>query len=341
MTIVPFQTEIPPLPEYQLYPLPPLLWPIPDKLLTLLLPIAAYWSLSLLFHWFDTKNYFSQYRLHTPAEVVKRNHVSRWEVVRDVLIQQIIQTAVGTLLGMSEPDDTVGKDDYEIAIWAKRIRMSQQFIPAFLALLSVDVKGLSTKIAGTYPTMAGALSGGFYPALTQIITFSDGHQAPVAAFASWETGLAEAIYWYIIPIIQFGMAIFIVDTWQYFLHRLMHTNKWLYSMYRISSCSDITKFWVATFHSRHHRLYVPYAFGALYNHPFEGFLLDTLGATVGFKGTGMSTRQGMWFFTCSTIKTVDDHCGYALPWDPLQLITSNNAGYHDIHHQSWGIKVRD
>lgn len=54
----------------------------------------------------------------------------------------------------------------------------------------------------------------------------------------------------------------------------------------------------------------------------------------------MTTRQGMWFFTGSTIKTVDDHCGYALPWDPLQHLTSNNAGYHDVHHQSWGIKVR-
>jgi sphinganine C4-monooxygenase len=47
----------------------------------------------------------------------------------------------------------------------------------------------------------------------------------------------------------------------------------------------------------------------------------------------------MWFFTMSTIKTVDDHCGYAFPWDPLQHLTSNNAGYHDIHHQSWGIKT--
>ena len=53
----------------------------------------------------------------------------------------------------------------------------------------------------------------------------------------------------------------------------------------------------------------------------------------------MNTRQGMVFFTGSTIKTVDDHCGYALPWDPLQHITSNNAGYHDVHHQSWGIKT--
>jgi sphinganine C4-monooxygenase len=47
----------------------------------------------------------------------------------------------------------------------------------------------------------------------------------------------------------------------------------------------------------------------------------------------------MFFFTFSTIKTVDDHCGYALPWDPLQHVTGNNAAYHDIHHQSWGIKT--
>ena len=84
---------------------------------------------------------------------------------------------------------------------------------------------------------------------------------------------------------------------------------------------------------------MPYAYGALYNHPLEGFLLDTLGASIAYKLAGMNTRQGMVFFTGSTFKTVDDHCGYALPWDPLQHITSNNAGYHDVHHQSWGIKT--
>ena len=84
---------------------------------------------------------------------------------------------------------------------------------------------------------------------------------------------------------------------------------------------------------------MPYAYGALYNHPFEGFLLDTLGASIAYKLAGMNTRQGMCFFAGSTIKTVDDHCGYALPFDPLQHLTSNNAGYHDVHHQSWGIKT--
>lgn len=93
------------------------------------------------------------------------------------------------------------------------------------------------------------------------------------------------------------------------------------------------------FHSHHHRLYVPYAYGALYNHPFEGFIMDTVGSLIAYIATGMTTRQTMIFFTLGSIKTVDDHCGYALPWDPLQHISSNNAAYHDIHHQSWGIKT--
>ncbi|MCJ1404422.1 hypothetical protein MMC11_007647 [Xylographa trunciseda] len=315
--------NLPPLPDYKLIALPPLVPPIPDKLLTLLLPIAAYWILSMIFHWIDTKDLFSQYRLHTPAEVLKRNHVSRWEVVRDVILQQMIQTVVGTLLGMTEPDDFYGKEDYDLAVWARRIRMMQRAIPGLLSLVSINANGLAKNMAGSHPTLAGALSGGVYPSLVEAVTVSNGNQVSIPTFATWEVFVAKAIYWYIVPAIQFGIAIFIVDTWQYFLHRAMHMNKWLYT----------------TFHSRHHRLYVPYAFGALYNHWFEGFLLDILGASIAFKVAGMSTRQGMWFFTGSTIKTVDDHCGYSLPWDPLQHLTSNNAGYHDIHHQSWGIKT--
>ena len=220
--------ELPPLPQYQLTPLPSLVPPIPDKLLTLLLPIAAYWILSMFFHWIDTKDYFSQYRLHTPAEVLKRNHVSRWEVVRDVIIQQIIQTAVGTLLGMTEPDDFYGKDHYYVMLWGRRIRIVQRVIPGLLSLLSINAKGLADSLSGTHPMLAGALAGGLYPSLNEATTTTSG-QAPVPAFAAWEVVTAQALYWYIIPALQFGLAIFVVDTWQYFLHRAMHMNKWLYS----------------------------------------------------------------------------------------------------------------
>jgi sphinganine C4-monooxygenase len=65
----------------------------------------------------------------------------------------------------------------------------------------------------------------------------------------------------------------------------------------------------------------------------EGFLLDSLGAVLAEILTRMNIRQAMVLFTFSSLKTVDDHCGYNLPWDPLQLMSKNNADYHDIHHQ--------
>ena len=60
-------------------------------------------------------------------------------------------------------------------------------------------------------------------------------KAPVPTFAVWEMLAAKAIYWVVIPVFQFGLAIIFVDTWQYFLHRAMHMNKWLYSMYLFTS----------------------------------------------------------------------------------------------------------
>ncbi|KAF8227534.1 hypothetical protein L208DRAFT_295524 [Tricholoma matsutake] len=143
----------------------------------------------------------------------------------------------------------------------------------------------------------------------------------VAVEVKSEDNFLYFIYWWGIPVFQFIAAMFFIDTWQYFLHRSMHINKFLYKH----------------FHSWHHRLYVPYAFGSLYNHPVEGFMLDTLGALFAEILTGMSTRQATLLFVFSTLKTVDDHCGYNLPFDPLQLF-GNNADYHDIHHQVIGIK---
>ena len=299
----------PQLPSFSLAPRRSIIPGISDTLLQLLLPIIAYWVLSLGFHVLDTYEIFSQYRLHTPAEVLKRNHVTRYEVLRDVVIQQIIQTAFGLLIASLDPIEMTGMQDYDVAVWAQRIRRLESYVPQAAALFGIDAGRLGNKFLDTYPQVAGVLTGGFYRDSTR--------------FQTWELLLAKAIYWGLMPFVQFLVAIFIVDTWQYFLHRAMHMNKWLYT----------------TLHSRHHRLYVPYAFGALYNHPLEGFMLDTLGTGLAYLVTGMSIRQGMWFFTCSTIKTVDDHCGYAFPWDPLQHVTSNNAAYHDVHHQSWGIKT--
>ncbi|KAJ4144592.1 hypothetical protein LMH87_003471 [Akanthomyces muscarius] len=310
-----FDTALPPLPAYELQPRPDLLPWLPDFWLSLVAPIVVYWVMSLLFHLVDTLDLFPQYRLHTPEEITRRNHASRYEVARDVILQQIIQVVTGAALQLADPPEYIGKDDYDVAVWATRVRLAQRALPTLLGLVGLNATALSKNMAVAHPLLAGAVAGGYYPFLRT--------DADVPVFAAWEMAVARAIYHVLVPALQFFVAVFILDTWQYFLHRLMHMNRWLYT----------------TFHSRHHRLYVPYAYGALYNHPLEGFLLDSLGAGIGFKITGMTALQGTCFFSFSTMKTVDDHCGYAFPWDPLQLITNNNAAYHDIHHQTWGIKT--
>ncbi|KAL9423483.1 hypothetical protein AB3S75_035552 [Citrus x aurantiifolia] len=91
-------------------------------------------------------------------------------------------------------------------------------------------------------------------------------------------------------------------------------------------------------HSQHHRLVVPYAISALYNHPLEGLLLDTLGGALSFLVSGMTVRTAVIFFCFPVIKTVDDHSGLWLPGNIFHLFFQNNTTYHDVHHQLQGLK---
>ncbi|CAL9050616.1 unnamed protein product [Musa banksii] len=125
-----------------------------------------------------------------------------------------------------------------------------------------------------------------------------------------------------VQLIQIMVAMLIMDTWQYFIHRYMHQNNLLYRH----------------IHSQHHKLVVPYAIGALYNHPLEGLLLDTFGGAISFLISGMTARTAVFFFCFAVIKTVDDHCGLWLPGNIFHIIFQNNTAYHDVHHQLHGTK---
>ena len=268
---------------------PYLIHGVPDYILTLAAPVIAYWCLSLYFHALDISGWkwLEKYRIHDSEEVRTRNLATRLEVVWAVILQQVIQTALG-LISLSD-------ESTHVVNHVQQLRRVASFL---------DSLAFTT----------------FGKRITPYILVH----------------VANFLYWWGIPTFQFLGAMyeqisphihsnyrpwlisrFIIDTWQYFLHRLMHSNKFLYKQ----------------FHSWHHRLYVPYAFGSLYNHPLEGLFLDSIGALLAEWMTGMSTRQAMLLFTFSTMKTVDDHCGYSLPWDPLQWLTGTNADYHDIHHQ--------
>ncbi|KAJ3389320.1 hypothetical protein HDU84_008867 [Entophlyctis sp. JEL0112] len=121
-----------------------------------------------------------------------------------------------------------------------------------------------------------------------------------------------------IAAVKIVIATVILDTYQYWMHRWMHVNRALYR----------------AFHRVHHELTVPFAFGALYNHPVEGFLMDTIGGALPSLILNMHPWTSAIFYSMSTLKTVDDHCGYAWAWSPASLFNANGAKYHDIHH--WG-----
>ncbi|KDE02752.1 hypothetical protein MVLG_06720 [Microbotryum lychnidis-dioicae p1A1 Lamole] len=256
--------------------------PISDSVAAVAAPFVVYWAMSALFMFIDALDLrsFDRYRIHNPEEAKTKNRVGKVQVLRAVLIQQVLQTALG-LYWLADFDPTHGPfRDHAASIATYAERMAR--VVRFLVMSSSPVKPTS-------PIIADA--------------------------AHW-------LYWWGVPIVQFVCAAFVLDGWQYVWHRYFHTNKFLYRHV----------------HSIHHRLYVPYAFGALYNHPLEGFLLDSLGALIAENVVGLTTRQAILFFALSTAKTVDDHCGYSLPFDPFQLFFANNADYHDLHHQIAGLK---
>lgn len=256
-------------PSYSLIEKPSLIEGLPDNILSLIAPIVAYWSYSGFFFLIDTFELAEKYRIHPPEEVISRNKATHMDVLKDVLLQHLIQCIVGGVFIQFDEIQYTGMEEFVIFQWTNK----------FLS-----------------PNDA------FYFTLKYFIGF---------------------LYNYGISLIKIFFAFVLIDSWQYWLHRLMHMNKYLYKR----------------FHSRHHRLYVPYAYGALYNDPVEGFLLDTLGTGLAALITCLTPRESTVLFTFSTLKTVDDHCGYSLPFDPFQTLFPNNSIYHDIHHQQFGIKT--
>ncbi|TVU35690.1 hypothetical protein EJB05_17591, partial [Eragrostis curvula] len=119
---------------------------------------------------------------------------------------------------------------------------------------------------------------------------------------------------------RIGVAMVVLDAWQYFMHRLMHSSTYMYRR----------------FHSWHHRVAAPYAFAAQYSHPVDGVLTETLSGAAAYLASGMSPRAAAAFFAFATVKGVDDHCGVAPPWNPLHAAFANNTAYHDVHHQRGG-----
>ncbi|CAI0392838.1 unnamed protein product, partial [Linum tenue] len=90
-------------------------------------------------------------------------------------------------------------------------------------------------------------------------------------------------------------------------------------------------------HHQHHIIVVPHAIGALYNHPVESLLLDTLRGVVSLSISRMTPKTEAIFLFFATLKAVDDQCGIWFPRGYLiQRLFTNSCAYHDVHHQVSG-----
>ncbi|KAL8801947.1 MAG: hypothetical protein Q9182_004128 [Xanthomendoza sp. 2 TL-2023] len=289
-------------PEDVLCPRPPLVSGISDYTLSLIIPIVVHWSTAAVYEIFLHYGIFEKFRIHTSEEEKAKNTISKLECLRGVLLVQILQTGLGILLGLSSEVEMTGYEDREIAAWATCL---QTFWQASLALLTIT--GINFE----------ALANTFSRSMNSKTSFSSsagGHNVDLI--------LAKLVYYILIPGIRQYAALWLADTWVFFIHRAEHSNKWLYK----------------TFHARHHELYVPYSWGGIYDHPVESMFLSVGAFVVAIMGTGMSLRESMVFSAYSSAKACTDHSGYKFPWNPIDLVTTVGAEYHDKHHQRWGFK---
>lgn len=69
----------------------------PDYYLSLAAPVIAYWACSCFFHVLDISDWrwLDKYRIHESSEVKSRNLVTRGQVIKAVIFQQVIQTLLG------------------------------------------------------------------------------------------------------------------------------------------------------------------------------------------------------------------------------------------------------
>lgn len=283
----------------------PLLTWASDEHLSLLVFPCFFWFWSLVVAIIEWADVLQQYRLRTSTEEARLNKVSRRDCFFNVVINQIIQILAGLAT-----QTLAGPDDGESA-WDAMAQWLGSHAKSSLSLTGINI----FEIASKYPGPVQRCEDFFIKTMRSCL----------------------------VPAFQFYVALFVADTWQYFTHRWCHTNKYIYSRYirvilRLAIYHGLTLN-SGTIHSMHHRLYAPYSFGGQYVHPLESLIMDTIGNLLSVYVSGISVRVGMIFSAYVAFKFVSDHCGYILPFNPVHLVTSNDTSFHDIHHQSWGLKV--
>ena len=206
-------------PSCTLVPQAPLLYGISDNVLAIVLPTIVYAVAGGFFHLLDVYNLFSQYRIHPSEDELKRNRVTKWQVLQAVVRYHVMQISIGLLLNMGNGPPMVGDESCKINRIASVISHVRNFIPMALAAIGIDAKGLAHAIEGTSVGLAQVLAGDSLAGKSEMRS---------SGFTDLELTLAKFIVFVGVPAFQYLLALTVVDTWIYFTHRLCHVNKTLY-----------------------------------------------------------------------------------------------------------------
>lgn len=147
---------------------PAVLSGISDKYLSLAIPVVLYWVYSLIFHAIDLAQipYFEARRIHESPEVTKRNKATVLEVVKAVVVQHVIQTALGMV--WFEDDETILRRE-----------------------VYVDHIGRMGVLA---------------PKVANFVLLALGPRSGESVLLRYGEGLVRWMYWWGIPIAQFAFA---------------------------------------------------------------------------------------------------------------------------------------
>lgn len=301
---------------------PSLLSFLPDHHLPYIVPAIVYWVISFIFHYIDTRGLLSAYKLHTPAEDLTKNRASRKDVIKFALLQQAAQCLLGYI--MADDSEQFVPHEYAIAEWAKSLRYIGTRATGWIQYFAFQ----STWTANEFKSHPAAPLAAVLqdPYIAHSCNSSQGavpgSVMPTMPFSAWDIIIAKTVYWVVVPLLQYVCAMVLADTFQYFTHRAFHVNKWLYKH----------------IHSMHHDVYVPFAYGAFYNHPLETIPVDAIGFPLCLSLVRLDNRQAAVFGAIWTFKTVVDHCGYDFPYNPCNIVCPHSVLFHDLHHQQWGMK---
>ncbi|GJN18181.1 hypothetical protein PR202_gb05315 [Eleusine coracana subsp. coracana] len=331
-----------------------------EELVVTLAPVVVYWVYSGIYEVLLRRTtVLDKYRLHSTRDEETKNIASRKDVVKGVLLQQAIQVAISVAVLKvlekvylwpvhvdSQPSESLSS--VTPVAQAASARTGQNKVkhvlegtpetlylpPPKLATLDPSTETGDTRFAKStwqLKVVLALTSAVSSPPLRWSMLVTSGAAAGKRQQATarctrltGEKGGATTARTDEEPVLvaagRFGVAMLVLDAWQYLMHRLMHSSTYMYRR----------------FHSWHHRVAAPYAFAAQYGHPVDAVLTETLSGAAAYVASGMSPRTAAAFFVFATVKGVDDHCGVAAPWNPLHALFANNTAYHDVHHQRGG-----